>query len=61
LELPVVASTAGESSPCRVLVGPFDSRKAASVTGDKILKDTGLENFLVPVSANSGIACRSGD
>lgn len=61
LELPVVASTAGESSPCRVLVGPFDSRKAASVTGDKILKDTGLENFLVPVSSNSGISCRSGD
>ncbi len=58
LDLPVVASTAGLSRPCRVLVGPFDSRDAAASTGDKIYKDTGLENFLVPDSRDSGIACR---
>lgn len=61
LELPVVASTAGESHPCRVLVGPFDSREAAAVAGDMIYKDTGLENFLVPVSRNSGVACQPSD
>ena len=61
LELPVVASTAGQSRPCRVMVGPFDSREAAATTGDKIYKDTGLENFLVPADNYSNVACQPGD
>lgn len=61
LDLPVIASTAGESRPCRVLVGPFDSREAAAITGDKIYEDTGLENVLVQISRNSGVDCRASD
>ena len=59
LELPVVASMADEGRPCRVLVGPFESRAAAARIGDKIYKDTGLRNLLVPASQNFGSACRS--
>jgi len=58
LELPVVASMADEGRPCRVLVGPFDSRATAARTGDQIYKDTGLRNLLVPASQNYGSACR---
>lgn len=59
LDLPVVGSTAGENHPCRVLVGPFDSREAAAATGDKIYEDTGLENILVQISRGSGTDCRA--
>jgi L,D-transpeptidase ErfK/SrfK len=61
LDLPVVASTVDESRPCRVLVGPFASREAAASTGDKIYKDTGLENFLVPTDHFSSVACQPKD
>jgi L,D-transpeptidase ErfK/SrfK len=57
LELPVVASAAGAHRPCRVVVGPFESREAASVTGKQIYQATGLENFLVPASPIPGLAC----
>jgi len=56
--LPVVASTVDESRPCRVLVGPFASREAAANTGDRIYKDTGLENFPVPTEHYPTMECR---
>ena len=58
LDLPVVASTVDESRPCRVLVGPFASREAAANTGDRIYKDTGLENFPVPTEHYPTMECR---
>jgi L,D-transpeptidase ErfK/SrfK len=58
LSLPVETSTAGESHPCRVWVGPFDSRQAAADTGDRIYRRTGLENVLVAVKDPEVIACR---
>lgn len=58
MNLPVVANAAGASHPCRILVGPFSTRAAAANAGDKIFQDTGLENFLVPNSRITGIACR---
>lgn len=57
LALPVTASTAGEHHPCRVWVGPFESRDSAADTGDRIYRRTGLQNFPVAVE-DEGIACR---
>jgi L,D-transpeptidase ErfK/SrfK len=58
IDLPVKVSSAGGSHLCRILVGPFPDRKAATATSDKIYKDTGLENFLVTQDRDSGIACQ---
>lgn len=58
MDLPLLASTRGEASPCRVMVGPFPTREEAAVTGKKIYQRAGLENMLVPVSrAESHISC----
>jgi len=57
LALPVVASTAGSSHPCRVWVGPFDSRQAAADTGNRIYRRTGLQSVPVAVD-DEGVACR---
>jgi L,D-transpeptidase ErfK/SrfK len=58
IDLPVKVSSARGNRLCRVLVGPFPNRKAATVTADKIYKDTGLENFLVPQGLYPGVACQ---
>ena len=61
LDLPVKVSMSGDSRLCRILVGPFVDRKQAADTGDRIYKDTGLENLLVPQSHDSGVACPPGN
>jgi L,D-transpeptidase ErfK/SrfK len=58
LALPVTANAGAGSRPCRVLVGPFDSRAAAADTGNKILKDTGLQSYLVPADRDYSTTCR---
>lgn len=58
LDLPVQVSEAGENRLCRVLVGPFPSRKEASVTSHRIYKNTGLDNILVPQSHTYSDNCR---
>lgn len=58
MSLPVETSTAGESHPCRVWVGPFDSRQAAADTGERIYRHTGLGNVLVAVKDHEVVACR---
>jgi L,D-transpeptidase ErfK/SrfK len=61
LDLPVKVSEAGQHRLCRILVGPFPSRREATVTADKIYKDTGLDNFLVRQNRNFGADCRLSD
>jgi L,D-transpeptidase ErfK/SrfK len=58
IDLPVKVSSAGGNSLCRILVGPFPNRKIATVNADRISKDTGLENFLVPQDRYPGVACQ---
>jgi L,D-transpeptidase ErfK/SrfK len=58
LDLPVRVSKAGENRLCRILVGPFPTRKVATVTADRISKNTGLDNFLVPQHLAYAPACR---
>ena len=58
LDLPVRVSEAGENRLCRILVGPFPTRKVATVTADRISKNTGLENFLVPQNRAYAPDCR---
>ena len=53
MDLPVQVSAAGENRLCRILVGPFANRQEATFTADKIYKDTGLDNFLVPQNRNA--------
>lgn len=50
MELPVLANNRDEAGSCRVLVGPFPSREAAAITGERIYKNAGLENLLVPAA-----------
>ena len=58
MDLPVKVSEAGRNRLCRILVGPFPSRREATATADKIYKDTGLDNFLVRQNRNFGADCR---
>ena len=58
MDLPVIVSAAGEKRSCRILVGPFHNRMDATITADKIFKDTGLENFLVQQNGSSRTDCR---
>jgi len=57
LDLPVQVSAAGANRLCRILVGPFANRQEATFTADKIYKDTGLDNFLVPQNRKSAADC----
>ncbi len=58
MELPVLANGRDEAGPCRVLVGPFPSREEAVVTGERIYKNAGLENLLVPAARfDADVAC----
>ena len=58
MDLPVRVSAAGGNRLCRIMVGPFANRKEATVTADKIYKDTGLENFLVSHNGGFGADCQ---
>ena len=57
MDLPVQVSAAGQNRLCRILVGPFADRQEASTTADKISKDTGLDNFLVPQLGANAADC----
>ena len=57
LEWPVMASAAGAHRPCRVVVGPFDSRETAAAAGKRIYQATGLKNLLVPARPIPAVAC----
>jgi len=59
IDLPVKVSSVDGNRLCRILVGPFPNRQAATATADKISKNTGLDNFLVPQDRDSGIACQA--
>ncbi|MEK7322869.1 MAG: L,D-transpeptidase family protein [Pseudomonadota bacterium] len=50
MELPVLANSRDGAGSCQVLVGPFPSREEAMMTGQRIYKNAGLENLLVPAA-----------
>ncbi len=58
IELPTVVSVIGKDGACRVMAGPFNSRKQAESAADKLVGSLDLSGIIIPASRiDSSIPC----